>query len=101
MFPKKKVNNLLFQTIRQSIFLSVCDTFDLSANKPESFTITGTYQLNEQKIKLLMRKEVYFYEYMDSLGRFDETHLTTKKLFYSKLNNTDINDDDYKHAKIV
>ena len=38
------------------------------------------------KFALLLRKDVYPYEYMDSCEWFDETSLRHKKAFYSKLN---------------
>ena len=53
------------------------------------------------KLSLVKRKGVYPYEYMDSLERFKETKLPPKEAFYSKLNNEDISDEDYTHAKKV
>ena len=47
-----------------------------------------------------MRKDVYLYEYMDSLERFNETSLLPKSAFYSKLKG-DITDADYEHAQKV
>ena len=61
----------------------------------------NTYQLSDNdtvKFKLLLRKGVYTYECMDSWKRFNETELTSKDKFYSKLNLEDISDDDYAHA---
>ena len=43
------------------------------------------------KFIFLIRKGVYSYEYMDSWERFDETSLSDKKAFYSKLYLEDIN----------
>ena len=56
------------------------------------------YQLSDNdtnKFKLLLRKGVYSYEYMDSWKRFNETELSSKDKFYSTLNLEDISDDDY------
>ena len=61
----------------------------------------NTYQLSENdtnKFKLLLRKDLYRYEYMDSWKRFNETELPSKDKFYSTLNLEDISDDDYSHA---
>ena len=61
----------------------------------------NTYQLRENdinKFKLLLRKGVYPYEYMDSWKIFNETELPSKDKFYSTLNLEDISDDDYVHA---
>ena len=61
----------------------------------------NTYQLNKNdinKFKLLLRKGVYLYEYMDSWKRFNETELPSKDKFHSILNLEDISADDYTHA---
>ena len=51
---------------------------------------------------LLLRKEVYPYEYMDDCEKSNETSLPEKKKdFYSQLNMEDITDADYVHAKRV
>ena len=51
--------------------------------------------------KLMRRKGVYPYEYMDSWERFEETRLPPKEAFYSKLNMEDISEKDYEHAQQV
>ena len=53
------------------------------------------------KFILLLRKDVYPYEYMDSWQRLDETSLPDKEVFYSNLNMKDITDTDYIHANKV
>ena len=61
----------------------------------------NTYQLSDNdinKFKLLLRKGIYPYEYMDSWKRFNETELPSKDKFYSALNLEDNSDDDYAHA---
>ena len=50
---------------------------------------------------LIRKKGVYPYEYMDSIERLSETKLPPKEAFYSKLNNTNISDEDYDHATKV
>ena len=46
---------------------------------------------------MLLRKDVYPYEYMDNWERFDET-LPNKESFYSNLNMENIDDIDYRHG---
>ncbi|KAL9982059.1 hypothetical protein ACROYT_G010849 [Oculina patagonica] len=46
-------------------------------------------------------KGIYPYEYMDSWERFSETSLPEKEKFYSKLNDENITDEEYKHAQNV
>ena len=60
-----------------------------------------TYQLRKNdinKFKLLLRRGVYPYQYMDSLKRFNETELPSEDKFYNTLNLEDISADDYVHA---
>ena len=49
----------------------------------------------------MKKKGVYPYDYMDSFSRFNETSLPEREDFYSILNDTDISEDDYKHAQEV
>ena len=61
----------------------------------------NTYQLSDNdinKFKLLLRKGVHPYEYMDSWKRLNETEWPLKDKFYSTFNLGDILDNDYAHA---
>ena len=53
------------------------------------------------KFKLLLRKGICPYEYMDSWEKFNEKLLPSKEDFYSNLNMEDINDIDYRHGNNV
>ena len=53
------------------------------------------------KFILLLQKDVYPYEYMDSWERFDETTVLPKEIFHSNLNLEDISNEDYTHAQKV
>ena len=50
---------------------------------------------------LLLKKDVYPCEYMDSWERFNEIIVPNKNAFYSKINLQDIIDEDYIHAQKV
>lgn len=63
----------------------------------ENLSITKTMN----NFKLLSKKGVYPYEYMDDFSRFDEKCLPPKEAFYSKLTDEEITDEDYEHAKEV
>ena len=56
---------------------------------------------DDKTFKLLRKKGVYPYEYIDSLKRFKETKLPNKDKFYSKLTKSGITDEMYEHAKNV
>lgn len=57
--------------------------------------------LIEEKLGLLMRKGVYPYEYMESVEKFDETHLPDRLDFYSSIDERGISEADYNHAQSV
>lgn len=58
--------------------------------------MNSVYSPNE--VQLLLRKQVYPYDYMDSESKFDETALPPKAAFFNTLNDEHISDDDYTHA---
>ena len=63
----------------------------------EDFKVTsGEFKNN---LELLTRKGVYPYDYISSLDKLSETCLPPKEEFYSKLNDVNISDEDYQHAK--
>ena len=47
---------------------------------------------------MLLRKGVFPYDWFNSLEKVDETQLPPKEAFHSKLNNSNITDDDVEHA---
>ena len=58
-------------------------------------------EFHGEELKLVKRKGVYPYDYMDSFQKFEETELPTQEKFYSILNNKHISDEDYQHAQNV
>ena len=50
------------------------------------------------KKEMLLCKQIYPYEYVTDFNVYKEKSLPTKNHFSSLLTNTEINDDDYKHA---
>ena len=86
------------------------DSFKLMASSLHSLTnnlvctarnLIGFEDYSESQYELLMRKEVYPYEYACSMDRFEETQLPALEAFYSSLNMPNISDDDYQHAQLV
>ena len=53
------------------------------------------------KFILLLRKDIYPYEHMDSWEKFSGTSLPDKEAFYNNLTMVDITDVDYRYAKRV
>ena len=50
---------------------------------------------------MLLGKGVYPYKYIDSWEKFNETSITPKEAFYSKLNEEGISDADYARVQKV
>ena len=56
---------------------------------------------DKSQYKLLIRKGIYPYKYMDDWNRFKGTALPPKEAFYSKLNMSGVSDQDYEHTNRV
>ena len=56
---------------------------------------------DDRQLNLLKRKDVYPYDYVDSVDKLAETALPPKEAFFSKLNDEQISDEDYEHAKKI
>ena len=59
------------------------------------------FYIEDDVFRLMRRKSVYPYGYMDSSKKFEETKLPPENAFYSRLNMTGISDQDYEHAQQV
>ena len=64
--------------------------------QPTDFKNINTYF--KEKTSLLTRKGCYPYNYVSSIDTLQETKLPSKDLFYSKLDDEHISDEDYQHA---
>jgi hypothetical protein len=78
---------------------SSLDALSKNLNKDQCKNLNQFYSGKQRD--LLLRKGIYPYEYIDSIDRFFETKLPPKSVFYSKLNDSDISDEDYEHAQTV
>ena len=94
----------------KKIRLTFIDSFRFMASSLDSLTsnlvkvgqkLTGFKDYSEDQYALLVRKEVYLYEYMKSWDKFTETQLHPEQAFYSNLNMSNISDEDYKYAQRV
>jgi len=73
----------------------------VKGSTPEDMKVTEKACEDSEKRKLLLKKGIYPYEYMDSFERFHETGLSAKEEFFSKLARKGIIDEEYVHAKKV
>jgi len=54
--------------------------------------------LSDEKFKLLTRKEVFPYEYIDSWEKLKKRYLPPKGKFFSTLHRNGISEEEYSHA---
>ena len=73
----------------------------LVSNLPAEALKYTNKRFRKEKFKLMTRKGIYPYDYMDSFEKFNKTELPTKEEFYSILCGEHITDEDYQHAKNV
>ena len=73
--------------------------------KLKKFSLTVRYFTEKDysidKIKLLLRKGVFPYDWTNSWDKFDKTSLPPRKDFYSLLSQQNISKEDYEHAQKV
>ncbi|XP_022805804.1 uncharacterized protein LOC111342944 [Stylophora pistillata] len=70
---------------------------NLAKNGESFFQIIGKYYSGE-KLKLLMRKGEYPYEWLDSIHKLMETGVPPREAFFSVLTGEGISEEDYAHV---
>ena len=63
-------------------------------------SVSKEFECDEQ-FKIILKKGIYPYSYLDTYDKFNDNNLPNKKEFYNKLNNSECSDDDYNQAKLV
>ena len=66
-----------------------------------NFNHTSKFLGCDEKFRLMIRKGVYPYEYMDGWKKCEEVSLPSKDRCCSRLNMKGISDQDYEHAQQV
>ena len=84
-----------YQFVNESLATLVKNLYQDGKHK---FHHLQTYFGDEHLVDLLLRKQVYPYEYMDDEKRFQETSLPSIDCFYSSLTKDSISQEDYDHA---
>ena len=84
------------------------DSFKFMASSLES--LVGNLELEKliqtkkefgDRAVLMTRKGIYPYDFMSGIKKFSKEKLPPKEEFFSKLNDCDVSDEDYEHAKKV
>jgi len=70
----------------------------LTKNLQDKDLIETSKLVPHNKLHLVKQKGVFPYEYIDSFEKFQETELPPPEAFYNKLNNEDVDPEDYNHA---
>ena len=65
----------------------------------KNFNHTISFWECDGNFRLMIRKGVYPYEYVDDWKKFEETSLPLKDAFYSRINKKGFSDQDYEHAQ--
>ena len=73
----------------------------LSRNLKKDQCVNTSKHYSGNQLDLILGKGVYPYEYVDSIERLNEIELPPKSSFYSRLNDSNISDEDYTHAQTV
>lgn len=63
--------------------------------------VSMNQHFDDKAMKLLTRKGVFPYDYLDSPAKLSDTEPISQSQFYNKLTETDISDDDYQHYLTV
>ena len=61
----------------------------------------GFEEYSKNQYKLLIKKGICPYEYMTDWDKFKETKFPPREAFYSKLNMSDVGNEDYEHSNRV
>lgn len=70
--------------------------------EPSQMKLLKHYYPTDEHFKLLCRKGVFPYSYIDSYSKLEDiTELPSRDAFYDKLNENPISESDYEHAKTV
>ncbi|MEW8545679.1 MAG: DNA polymerase, partial [Candidatus Thiodiazotropha sp.] len=94
------LGNLRFLDSFQFLSSSLeCLTENLKANGGmKNFKYFFSEFSDKKMAELLLRKNVYPYDYMNDESRFLETTLPPKEAFYSSVRGSNVSDEDYNHA---
>ena len=105
-----RVNNKDGTEVRKNIQLRFIDSCGFMASSLDKLASNldedqckhlREFYKEDEVFRLMRRKGVYPYEYMDEWNKFEETSLPSKDTFYSRLNIKGISDQDHEHVQQV
>ena len=104
---KCKSNLCFVRAMNEKLIFKCIDCekeYEKEFNKELLKRFSNTYEFCDNdlnKFLILLRKDVYPYEYMDEWNKFNEKVLPSKESFYSNLTLENITETDYDHANNV
>jgi hypothetical protein len=99
-----EIGDFIFLDSYQFLSASLSElTKNLKNAGDHKFVVTKKFfgEIWDENKDLLMKKGVFFYDYLDHFNKFSKTELPSMEKFYSKLNYEKISQEDYEHAKEV
>ena len=99
----KKVENTKIEFVFIDSFRFINTSLDKMGHilNNSSKKILRTHFPDDEDFQLICQKEVFPYDYVDSLEKLEEKHLPDKKHFYNKLTDSEISDENYERAQKV
>lgn len=77
------------------------DTIAKTLSKTDFSILSDYVEHDEESLRLITRKGVFCYDYLDSIEKLDDTQLPSKDLFRNTLIEEDCTHEDYSHAQNV
>ena len=105
VIPNNMEKYMAFMIDRNLIFIDsfqfICESLSYVANNLPKYVFyhTKKNEFGSNNLKLITRKGVYSYDYMDDFNKFKGKGLPSIEIFYSKLTGEDISDHDYNHTE--
>ena len=82
-------------------YLFLCKSLDYLTKTIDDNDRISLKQEFGENYQLLTKKGIYPYDYFDNTKKYNEQKLPNKEEFFNKINNKNISDEDYNHAKNV
>ena len=103
--PNNMEKYMVFMLGNHLTFIDSFQFMSSSLDKSVSNLLDEALKYTKKEFKnnfqIMKQKGIYPYDYMDSFKKFNKTELPKKENFYSILNDENISDDQYNHAKNV
>ncbi|XP_047024710.1 uncharacterized protein LOC124633507 [Helicoverpa zea] len=115
LIPKNKEKYISFSKFvpldsKNTVQLKFIDSFNFLSSSLDNLAKTlnvadfkhlKSFFIDEDLLRLCLKKGVYCYEYINSWKKYEETQLPDRNKFYSRLTSETVSEEDYNHALTV